>query len=149
MDSPTIQERKQQLVRDAIWDAAMDLFAEKGFDETTVEDISEKVDWFRRLARVDVVIHLAARAHVTTERSREPLAAFRATNVDPTVALFEGAQRAGVRRFIFLSSIGVSGNATTTRPFRESDAPHPTPSFRTTVALAVAPYSGHPAREPF
>ena len=35
----TLQERKQQLVRDAIWDAATGLFGQKGFDETTVDDI--------------------------------------------------------------------------------------------------------------
>lgn len=38
--APTLQERKQQLVRQAIWDAATDLFAEKGYDETTVDDIA-------------------------------------------------------------------------------------------------------------
>src|SRR4051794_26494339 len=35
----TLQARKQEFVRDAIWTAAIDLFSEKGFDETTVEDI--------------------------------------------------------------------------------------------------------------
>jgi AcrR family transcriptional regulator len=39
---PTLQERKQQLVRTAIWDAATDLFAAKGYDETTVDDIAQK-----------------------------------------------------------------------------------------------------------
>jgi AcrR family transcriptional regulator len=46
--SPTIQERKQQVVRTAIWDAATDLFFEKGYDETTVEDIAEKAGVSRR-----------------------------------------------------------------------------------------------------
>lgn len=40
--------RKQQLVRDAIWDAAIDLFNEKGFDETTVDDIAEAAGVSRR-----------------------------------------------------------------------------------------------------
>ena len=40
MPAATLQERKQQLVRQAIWDAATDLFAEKGYDETTVDDIA-------------------------------------------------------------------------------------------------------------
>lgn len=44
----TLQSRKQQLVRDAIWDAAIDLFAEKGFDETTVDDIAERAGVSRR-----------------------------------------------------------------------------------------------------
>ncbi|HVW07472.1 MAG TPA: TetR/AcrR family transcriptional regulator [Bryobacteraceae bacterium] len=45
---PTLQERKQQLVRQAIWDAATDLFAEKGYDETTVDDIALKAGVSRR-----------------------------------------------------------------------------------------------------
>lgn len=36
----TLQHRKRQLVRNAIWDAAIDLFAEKGFDQTTIEEIA-------------------------------------------------------------------------------------------------------------
>src|ERR1700724_330654 len=45
---PTLQARKQQVVRDAIWDAATDLFADKGFDETTVDDIAEAAGVSRR-----------------------------------------------------------------------------------------------------
>jgi AcrR family transcriptional regulator len=46
--TPTLQERKQELVRTAIWDASTDLFAEKGFDETTVDDIAQKAGISRR-----------------------------------------------------------------------------------------------------
>jgi len=45
---PTLQARKQQFVRDAIWDAATDLFARKGFDETTVDDIARAAGVSRR-----------------------------------------------------------------------------------------------------
>jgi AcrR family transcriptional regulator len=48
MASPSIQERKQELVRTAIWEAATDLFAEKGYDETTVDDIAQKAGVSRR-----------------------------------------------------------------------------------------------------
>jgi len=48
MASPTLQERKQELVRSAIWDAATDLFAEKGYDETTIDDIAQKAGVSRR-----------------------------------------------------------------------------------------------------
>ncbi len=44
----TLQERKQQFVRDAIWDAAIDLFNRKGFDETTVEEIAQAAGTSRR-----------------------------------------------------------------------------------------------------
>jgi AcrR family transcriptional regulator len=43
-----LNERKQALVRDTIWEAAIDLFAEKGFDETTVEDIAAAAGTSRR-----------------------------------------------------------------------------------------------------
>lgn len=44
----SLQERKQQLVRDTIWDAAIDLFAQKGFDEITVDDIAQAAGTSRR-----------------------------------------------------------------------------------------------------
>lgn len=44
----SLQERKQQLVREAIWDSALDLFAGKGFDETSVEEIAEAAGVSRR-----------------------------------------------------------------------------------------------------
>jgi AcrR family transcriptional regulator len=47
--TPTaLQERKQEAVRSAIWDAATDLFGEKGYDAVTVEDIAEKAGVSRR-----------------------------------------------------------------------------------------------------
>ena len=45
---PTLQERKQQVVRSAIWDAAIDLFVEKGYDETTVDEVAERAGVSRR-----------------------------------------------------------------------------------------------------
>jgi len=44
----TLQARKQEFVRDAIWNAAIDLFAEKGFDETTVDEIADAAGTSRR-----------------------------------------------------------------------------------------------------
>lgn len=46
--APTLQARKHELVRDAIWDAAIHLFSGKGFDETTVEDIATRAGVSRR-----------------------------------------------------------------------------------------------------
>lgn len=44
----SLQARKQQLVRDAIWDAAVNLFYDKGFDETTIDDIAKASGVSRR-----------------------------------------------------------------------------------------------------
>jgi AcrR family transcriptional regulator len=46
--SLTLQERKQQLVRTVIWDAATDLFAEQGYDETTIDEIAQRAGISRR-----------------------------------------------------------------------------------------------------
>ena len=48
MTEDTLQLRKQQLVRDAIYDAAIELFAVKGFDETTVEEVAQAAGVSRR-----------------------------------------------------------------------------------------------------
>jgi UDP-glucose 4-epimerase len=70
------------------------------------------------------VIHLAARAHVLDETSDALLEVYRATNRDLTLALARAAGAAGVRRFVFVSSIRVNGSFTT-RPFRPTDPPAP------------------------
>ncbi|MGB8830821.1 MAG: TetR family transcriptional regulator [Candidatus Sulfotelmatobacter sp.] len=48
MTEDTLQVRKQQLVRNAIYDAAIDLFAKEGFDETTVEEVAQAAGVSRR-----------------------------------------------------------------------------------------------------
>lgn len=83
-------------------------------------------DWSGALAGVETVVHLAARVHVMNDSSVDPLAAFRAANVSATVNLARQAAASGVRRFIFLSSIKVNGEATQPgRPFTASDTPRP------------------------
>jgi len=61
---------------------------------------------------VDVVIHAAARVHMMQDQSSNPLAEFRKLNRDATLALAELAADAGVKRFVFLSSIKVNGEVT-------------------------------------
>jgi nucleoside-diphosphate-sugar epimerase len=75
-------------------------------------------------AGVDVVVHAAARAHMMQDLSADPLAEFRKLNRDATLALAGLAEDAGVKRFVFLSSIGVNGN-NNTKPFSENDKPNP------------------------
>lgn len=87
---------------------------------------SEWMDFASRPGRipllegVDVVVHCAARAHVTRELDEDPLEAFRRSNVGPTRRLAESCASAGVRRFVYLSSIGVHGNESGDRPIDES-----------------------------
>lgn len=91
-----------------------------------VADLAPDVDWSVSLADVDAVIHCAARVHVMDERSSDPLADFRATNVAGTLALARQAANAGVRRFVFISSVKVNGEATDSgSPFRAADTAEP------------------------
>jgi nucleoside-diphosphate-sugar epimerase len=63
-------------------------------------------------ADVEVVIHAAARVHMMQDRSANPLAEFRKLNRDATLDLAGLATDAGVKRFVFLSSIKVNGEET-------------------------------------
>jgi nucleoside-diphosphate-sugar epimerase len=74
--------------------------------------LSPSEDWSAALSGVSVVIHCAARVHVMKETVADPLAEFCRVNVDGTLRLARQASEAGVRRFIFLSSIKVNGELT-------------------------------------
>jgi len=76
------------------------------------------------------LVHLAARVHVMNDAAQDPLAAFRAANVILTENLARQAAAAGVRRFVFISSIKVNGEATLPgRPFTEQDADAPQDAY--------------------
>ena len=74
---------------------------------------------------VDCVVHLAGRAHILREKKINPLEAYRQINSELTLRLARQAALSGVRRFIFISSIGVNGTKTEKRPFDESSQPNP------------------------
>ncbi|WP_150306242.1 UDP-glucose 4-epimerase family protein [Pseudomonas saliphila] len=74
----------------------------------------------------DIVIHCAARVHVMNDSATDPLAEFRRANVEGTLALASQAAQAGVKRFIFISSIKVNGEGTALgRPYTAFDEPAP------------------------
>ena len=83
-------------------------------------------DLTEALQGVDCVIHAAARVHVMNEAAADPLAAFRQVNVEGTLDLARQAMAAGVRRFIFVSSIKVNGEETVPgRVYTADDLPAP------------------------
>lgn len=90
-----------------------------------VGDISADTDWRACLVAGGVVIHTAARAHVLHDTAGSPLQEFRRVNVEGTLRLASQAINAGVRRFVFLSSIGVNGSGTPLAPFDENSPPAP------------------------
>lgn len=100
-----------------------------GLEFVRIGDLRSSLQWESALTGVDAVIHLAARAHVVDERLRNPIAEFREVNVRPSIALFQACQKAGVARFVFVSSIGVNGVSTCDRPFSELDVPKPIEAY--------------------
>lgn len=93
-------------------------------------DLAEAAMPWPDLDGVSVVIHLAARAHVMHEMLADPLAEYRRVNVQGTANLAQQAAQAGVRRFVFLSSVKVNGEATQEgRPFTVDDAPAPQDAY--------------------
>ncbi|MCR6477494.1 NAD-dependent epimerase/dehydratase family protein [Variovorax sp. ZS18.2.2] len=93
-------------------------------DFVDVGSIDAFTDWGRVLFDAEVVVHLAARAHVIRERNLDPLSEFRTVNVQGTLNLARQAADSGVCRFVFISSIGVNGSESV-RPFTEVDVPAP------------------------
>ena len=78
-------------------------------------EIDERTDWSEALDGIDVVVHLAARVHVMDDLADDPLAEFRKVNTVGTLNLARQAAMAGVKRFIFISSIKVNGEETEDR----------------------------------
>ncbi|SIQ38587.1 UDP-glucose 4-epimerase family protein [Marinobacterium stanieri] len=97
-------------------------------DLIVMPSIGSDTDFFEALSGQHVVIHTAARAHITTHNSLDPLATFRTVNVDGTLNLARQAAKAGVKRFIFLSSIGVNG-VSNKAPFTVNDRPNPSEPY--------------------
>ncbi|WP_160108873.1 UDP-glucose 4-epimerase family protein [Pseudomonas izuensis] len=99
-------------------------------EKTYISDINEDTDWSASLAGVDTVVHSAARVHVMHEDAHQSIDKFRAVNVKGTLRLARQAVQAGVRRFIFISSIKVNGETTPLgRPFSADDVPHPMDAY--------------------
>lgn len=97
-------------VRAAVRSESGELLA--GVEQVVAGDLTPNTDWQQALLGVDVVVHLAARVHVMQDRASDPLTEFRRVNVDGTLNLATQAAAAGVRRFIFISSIKVNGEFT-------------------------------------
>jgi nucleoside-diphosphate-sugar epimerase len=95
-------------------------------DSILISTVDGNTSWREALKGCDSVVHLAARVHVMNDKSTDPLREFRRVNVEGTVNLARQAAATGVRRFVFLSSVKVNGEATLEgHPFTADDAPAP------------------------
>jgi nucleoside-diphosphate-sugar epimerase len=108
-------------------------------DAAFVSGLDGSADWSQVLQGVDVVIHAAARAHTMREEALDPLADYRRVNVEGTFNLARQSAAAGVRRFVFISSIKVNGEVTERGlPFTADDNPAPEDAYGLSKAEAEA-----------
>ncbi len=99
-------------------------------EQVQAGDLLPSADMSFALKNVDAVVHCAARVHVMQDDTRYPLQAYREVNVNSTLNLARQAAKAMVRRFIFVSTIKVNGDAT--KPgqiFRADDVPVPSDPY--------------------
>lgn len=110
----------------------------KGHPEAVlVSGLEYAADLSQAVKGVDVVIHAAARAHIMREEALDPLAEYRRVNVEGTLNLARQAAAAGVRRFVFISSLKVNGEATALgSPFTAADALAPMDAYGVSKAEA-------------
>lgn len=95
-----------------------------GAEAVMIRSIGPATDWTAALAGIDTIVHLAARVHVMRDTATDPLAEFRLVNVAGTEHLARVAASAGVKRFVYLSSVKVNGEGALA-PYTELDAPAP------------------------
>ncbi len=98
--------------------------------EVVIRDMGGETAWGEALQSCDAVVHLAARVHVMHDTSTNPLALYRATNTDATLNLAHQAVQAGVKRFVFVSSIKVNGEGRNDA-YCEADLPVPEDAYAT------------------
>ncbi|KUM03983.1 SDR family oxidoreductase [Chromobacterium subtsugae] len=91
-------------------------------------DLSEDYNWYQILADCDVVIHLAARVHQMHDTAPDPLSEFRRVNTSGTLHLAKQAISAGVKRFVFISTIKVNGEESAI-PYSENSPPQPSDPY--------------------
>jgi nucleoside-diphosphate-sugar epimerase len=104
-----------------------------------VGDIGPATDWRAALHGVDMVVHTAGRAHILRDTAADPDAQFMRVNAEATAALVAAAVAAGVRKFVYLGSIGVLGSDSGAAPFTAASVPQPHNAYaRSKLAGEVA-----------
>jgi len=99
-----------------------------GVQPVIIEPLGAETSWVESLAGIDTIIHLAARVHIMDDPSANPLDDFRKVNVAGTLKLARDAVAAGVKRFVFISSIKVNGEESVT-PYTPDSPPHPSDPY--------------------
>lgn len=94
-----------------------------------MDDFKSRSEWKKALEGVDVVVHLIARTHNTSEKGDEAYNLYRDTNVAITEVLCDAIVESSVHKLIFLSSIKVNGENTFETPFCENSVEAPEDNY--------------------
>ena len=98
----------------------------QGAQQVPVVDLTPTTDWSTALSGIGPAVHCAALVHLMRDDAVDPLQAYREVNVSGTLRLARQAAHTGVRRFVFVSSIKVNGEATHPgHSFTADDVPAP------------------------
>jgi nucleoside-diphosphate-sugar epimerase len=101
----------------------------QGIDNNFVTHSFCGAELVHALRGCDCIIHLAAKTHSGAKPSKKNLAAYRQVNLQFSLDLAQSALDAGVKRFIYLSSVKVNGEQTYLAPFRATDIPSPQDAY--------------------
>jgi UDP-4-keto-D-QuiNAc 4-reductase len=118
----TYLREKGYFVRGALRNNLPDI--SRADDYIRVGQINELTDWVDALKNIDFVVHLAGQAHVMDKQKTDIACLYHRVNALGTKRLAEQAVLAGIRRFIFISSVKVNGEGNQ-RPYTEKDTPKP------------------------
>ena len=114
-------------------------------DIVVVPDLTGSVDWTPFVRDVEVIVHLAGLVHAD---SNEPFELFDRINRVATQELASAAARAGIERFVFISSIRAQSGPSAPDEVTEKDEPRPTDAYgrsklaaETAVRAAAVPFT--------
>ncbi|MPY24855.1 NAD-dependent epimerase/dehydratase family protein [Shewanella sp. YLB-07] len=86
-----------------------------------IKTLNAETNWQGAFSDIDSIIHLAGLAHSNSFSEQD----YQSVNVEGTLHFANEAAKAGVKRFVFVSSIGVNGTSTYRTPFSVESSPQP------------------------
>lgn len=102
-----------------------------------INSIDSVTNWGNLINGCEIVIHCAARAHIMKDTSLDPLNEYLEVNTKGTINLARASANAGVKRFIYISSIKVNGESTPNNQlFSPDDIPYPLDDYGVSKAAA-------------
>ena len=123
----------KQLLKSGAYNVTAALRADISFDlcaAYVLGDLANATNWSAALNNQKIVVHAAARAHVFKDEVANPLEEYRRANLHGTLNLARQSSVAGVKRFVFISSIKVNGEQTHNgQMFKPDDVPAPQDNY--------------------